>query len=109
MEFGDCFLLRRCCDDPICYGSGMQDYTVNSIKKALFDPPIGKVSAALEYSDADLDWADENNLRKKRPMYRSEGWHWHNNHEQIIEGRLWGGCLEVLDLHLSVRRYLPAF
>ena len=42
----------------------MQDYTVNSIKKALFDPPIGKVSAALEYSDADLDWADENNLRK---------------------------------------------
>ncbi|MFA6915045.1 MAG: hypothetical protein WC222_01485 [Parachlamydiales bacterium] len=27
----------------------------------------------------------------------------------MIEGRLWGGCLEVLDLHLSVRRYLPAF
>lgn len=90
-------------------GGGMQDYTINSIKKALFDPPIGQVSAALEYSDADLDWADEKNLSKKRPMYRSEGWDWHNNNEQIIEGRLWGGCLEVLELHLSVRRYLPAF
>ena len=90
-------------------GGGMQDYTIDSIKKSLFHPPIGHVSAASEYSDADLDWADENNLNKKRPMYPSEGWYWHNTQEQIIEGRLWGGCLEVLDLHLSVRRYLPAF
>lgn len=90
-------------------GGGMQDYTINSIKKALFDPPIGQVKATLEYSDADLDWADENNLSKKRPMYLSQGWYWHNTNEQIIEGKLWGGCLEVLDLHLSVRRYLPAF
>ncbi len=88
-------------------GGGMQDYTINSIKKALFHPPIGHVSPASEYSDADLDWADENNLNKKIPMYPSEGWYWHNTQEQIIEGRLWGGCLEVLDLHLSVRRYLP--
>lgn len=90
-------------------GGGMQDYTINSIKKALFEPPIGQVSASLEYSDADLDWADEKNLSKKRTMYRSEGWQWHNSHQELIEGRLWGGCLEVLDLHLAVRRYLPAF
>lgn len=90
-------------------GGEMQDYTIDSIKKSLFHPPIGHVSAALEYSDADLDWTDEKNLNKKRPMYPSEGWYWHNTQEQVIEGRLWGGCLEVLDLHLSVRRYLPAF
>ncbi len=90
-------------------GGGMQDYTVNSIEKALFDPPIGKVYATPEYSDADLDWADKKNLSQKRPMYRSEGWHWHNSQNQVIEGRLWGGCLEVLDLHLSVKRYLPDF
>ncbi|HSX03914.1 MAG TPA: S66 peptidase family protein [Rhabdochlamydiaceae bacterium] len=90
-------------------GGGMQNYTIDSIKKSLFHPPIGHVSAASEYSDADLDWADENNLNKKRPVYPSKGWYWHNTQEQIIEGRLWGGCLEVLDLHLSVRRYLPAF
>lgn len=90
-------------------GGGMQEYTINSIKKAVFSPPIGQINAASEYSDADLDWADIENLSKKRPMYPSKGWVWHNHKEQIIEGRLWGGCLEVLDLHLSVRRYLPDF
>ncbi len=42
-------------------------------------------------------------------MYSTKGWEWHNNTEEVIKGRLWGGCLEVLDLHLSVRRYLPDF
>lgn len=90
-------------------GGGMQEYTINSMKKAIFDPPIGQVYAATEYSDADLDWADKQNLNKKRPMYPSKGWVWHNNNGRLIEGRLWGGCLEVLDLHLSVKRYLPNF
>lgn len=90
-------------------GGGMHDYTVNSIKKALFSGSMGEVHAAPEYSDADLDWADPQNLTKKRPMYQSNGWHWLNPQDGIIQGQLWGGCLEVLDLHLSVRRYLPNF
>jgi muramoyltetrapeptide carboxypeptidase LdcA involved in peptidoglycan recycling len=40
-------------------------------------------------------------------MYLSQEWHWHNKQNNLIEGRLWGGCLEVLDLHLSVKQYLP--
>ncbi|MBS0625176.1 MAG: LD-carboxypeptidase [Verrucomicrobia bacterium] len=88
-------------------GGGMQEYTVNSIRKAIFEPFIGQVFAASEYSDADLDWGDKQNLSKKRPMYPSQGWIWHNDKHSIIQGRLWGGCLEVLDLHLSVKRYLP--
>jgi muramoyltetrapeptide carboxypeptidase LdcA involved in peptidoglycan recycling len=88
-------------------GGGMQEYTVDSIRKAIFHPPIGKVFAASEYSDADLDWGDQQNLSKKRPMYPGHGWIWHNDKRSIIQGRLWGGCLEVLDLHLSVKRYLP--
>lgn len=90
-------------------GGGMEEYTINSIRKAIFDPPIGQVFAASEYSDADLDWSDKQNLSKKRPMYQSQGWVWHNDRNGIIEGRLWGGCLEVLDLHLSVKHYLPDF
>lgn len=88
-------------------GGGMHEYTVNSIRKAIFDPPIGLVTAASEYSDADLDWGDQQNLSKKHPMYQSQGWVWHNDQNGVIEGRLWGGCLEVLDLHLSVKHYLP--
>lgn len=90
-------------------GGGMHDYTINSIKKALFEPPISFVFPSPEYSDADLEWGDQQNLNKKRPTYESKGWYWHNNHENLIEGKLWGGCLEVLDLHLSVKSYLPDF
>jgi len=90
-------------------GGGMQDYTIDSIVRAVFDPPIGQIAAAVEYSDVDLDWADKENLDKPRLLYPSEGWYWHNHHNQVIQGRLWGGCLEVLAIHLSVRHYLPDF
>jgi len=90
-------------------GGGMQQYTIHSIRKALFDSHIGEVQPALEYSDADLDWGEKANLSKKRPMYPCSGWIWHNWNNKSISGSLWGGCLEVLDFHLSVRRYLPDF
>lgn len=90
-------------------GGGMHEYTIDSIKRALFAPSIDQITAASEYSDADLNWSDKQNLDRKRPMYPSQGWHWFNKQDELIEGRLWGGCLEVLDLHLSVKRYLPSF
>lgn len=89
-------------------GGGMHDYTEHSIRKALFTPCIGEVHASKEYSDVDLDWADKENLNKKRPMDPNQGWSWYNSQDQLIEGQLWGGCLEVLDLHLSVKKYLPS-
>lgn len=89
-------------------GGGMQEYTLQSIRRALFDPSIGKIFPSPEYSDADLDWADKKNLNMKRPMYPSAGWHWHNDLGAIIEGRIWGGCLEVLFFHLAIRKYLPS-
>lgn len=88
-------------------GGGMHDYTVHSIRKAVFEPPIGQLEASPEYSDADLDWSDQQNLTKKRSSYPSSGWSWHNSFLGVIEGRLWGGCLEILSLHLSVKHYLP--
>lgn len=89
-------------------GGGMQDYTVQSIRKALFYPTIGKVFPSPEYSDADLDWSQKDNLNKKRPMFKGEGLFWHNKQNNLIEGRLWGGSLEILDFHLSIRKYLPS-
>ena len=90
-------------------GGGMHEYTTDSIKRALFNRPIGQIIAAPEYSDADLDWAEKQNLDRKRPMYPSQGWDWYNKQDEVIEGRLFGGCLEVLSFHLSVRKYLPDF
>ena len=53
---------------------GMQEYTIQSIRKALFQPSIGKIFPAPEYSDDDLDWADKSNLNRKRAMYSGSGW-----------------------------------
>lgn len=70
-------------------GGGMHEYTIDSIKRALFNPSMGEVRAAPEWSDADLDWAEPSNLHKKRPMYSSKGWEWYNNHNKVIQGQLW--------------------
>lgn len=88
-------------------GGGMHEYTANAIDKALFASSIGEVQAASEWSDADLDWANPENLSIKRPAYPSNGWEWHNPCEETLSGVLWGGCLEVINLHLAVKRYLP--
>lgn len=88
-------------------GGGMQDYTVDSINKVLFTPGQGEVFAAKKRSDIDLDWSDPQDLHVTRNEYESEGWLWHNALSGIIQGQLWGGCLETLSFHLSVKRYLP--
>jgi len=85
----------------------MHDFTVQYLRKALFEQSIGEIHSSPEWTDYDLNWDDPQNNTQSRPMYPSDGWHWHNHENKILEGRLWGGCLEVLDLHLSVRRHLP--
>lgn len=85
----------------------MHDFTARYIKKALFETEIGDVHSAPTWTDYDLKWEEQQNLTQTRPLYESDGWHWHNPVNEIVKGRLWGGCLEVLDLHLSVKRYLP--
>jgi muramoyltetrapeptide carboxypeptidase LdcA involved in peptidoglycan recycling len=89
------------------YPGEIQAYTSHSITKALFRPSLGLIQPAHEYTDADLDWSDKQNLNKAKTMYPSEGWDWHNSNDQILEGHLWGGCLEILHLHLSTRQYIP--
>jgi muramoyltetrapeptide carboxypeptidase LdcA involved in peptidoglycan recycling len=87
----------------------MHDFTVDSLKKAFFEKTMGEIHAAPEWTDYDLNWADPQTLTQSRPLYPGDGWHWHNHEDKICEGRLWGGCLEVLDMHLLVRKYLPPF
>lgn len=86
----------------------MHDFTVHYLKKALFDPSLGEIQTSSEWTDCDLSWEDPQNLTQSRPMYKGDGWHWHDHENKRVEGKLWGGCLEALDLHLCVKRYLPS-
>src|SRR5262249_56373615 len=40
-------------------------------------------------------------------MRGGEGWEW-DGRQRRIEGRTWGGCLEILDFHFRADRYLQA-
>lgn len=86
----------------------MHDYTVRSIRKALFEDSIGEVHASAEWTDEDLPWDDPANLQKSRTLYPNKGWDWLHHEGKIVEGTLWGGCLEVLEMHLLTRSYLPS-
>jgi muramoyltetrapeptide carboxypeptidase LdcA involved in peptidoglycan recycling len=86
---------------------GMHDFTVEYLRRALFEQEIGEIEPSPVWTDYDLEWKDPENLTKTRPLYKGDGWRWHNHENKNVQGRLWGGCLEVLDLHLSMQRYLP--
>lgn len=85
----------------------MHEYTIEYIKRSLFETKIGALYEPSEYTDFDLDWADQRNLRLKRPMEKNPGWYWHNCSSQQINGRLWGGCLEILDALLAADKFIP--
>jgi len=86
---------------------GMHPFTIEYLKRALFEPSIGEIDVADETTDYDLPWDDPHNLKKIRPMEKSDGWVWLHEKNRVVDGKLWGGCLEILDLQLAVRLYLP--
>lgn len=85
----------------------MHDYTVEYFKRALFDPQIGPLRASDFFVDFEYDWADSSTLSLHRPQQPNSGWIWHNFEDKQVQGRLWGGCLEILDIHFGLRTYLP--
>ena len=58
-----------------------------------------------EYSTVEGEWSDPKSLETAPKMISSEGWSWHGP-ERKVEGRTWGGCLEILDFHFRAGRYL---
>ncbi len=86
----------------------MDEYTVNYIRKALFEGGETALQPAAEYSDSYLDWSNPENLTKFRPLSPAKEWEWYNNQEKIVRGNAWGGCLEIIDFQLRTNIYLPS-
>jgi muramoyltetrapeptide carboxypeptidase LdcA involved in peptidoglycan recycling len=87
---------------------GMHDLTVESLRRALFTSGDYEVRAAAEFTDVELDWADQSNLKRHRPMEPNEGWFWDVPDGTRVEGELWGGCAEVLMGILMAGQHVPA-
>ena len=79
--------------------------TVNSIKQALFAGGEYEVTASKEYNDIGLSWSDPANLKIPRTMEPNDGLYWDG--EGVVEGTLWGGCVESLIFQSTAGKYLP--
>lgn len=85
----------------------MHDYTVKHTEKVFFEDSIGKVKPSEQFTDETLDWNEPENLEKYREMEQNPGWEWYNASGETVEGRIWGGCLDVVEINLQANKPLP--
>ncbi|WP_404816070.1 S66 peptidase family protein [Streptomyces thermolineatus] len=77
--------------------------TADSLRAALFTPGPYELLPAARYRDTDRDWADPATFDAEPDSQPAEGWTWHGP-ERVVEGRAWGGNLEILSWLLMADR-----
>ncbi|MFC7240096.1 S66 peptidase family protein [Saliphagus sp. GCM10025317] len=84
----------------------MFDHTVAYAERAFFEDSIGTLEPAQRFTDQPGNWADPEALETPRDTEPSPGWHWSGGTD-AVSGRVWGGCLEIIDQQFLADRYLP--
>jgi len=80
-------------------------HSEESFRAALFTDGWYDLRPADSFTDMSRDWADPAFLEIEPPMLPGTGWEWHGG-TAPVEGRLWGGCFEIIDFNLRAARYL---
>jgi len=77
---------------------GMFSYTVDAIQRTLFSTvPVGRLEPnAGGWTDERLEWDEPSLQSQRRRLQVSEPWRFLQG-TGVVQGRLIGGCLEVLD------------
>ncbi|KXK07942.1 MAG: Microcin C7 self-immunity protein MccF [candidate division WS6 bacterium OLB21] len=73
----------------------MDEFTVNYLKKALFEEGEFELNSSKKYNDIGLNWNDPETLKARRTYEDNDGWFWDG--AQSAEAITWGGCLESID------------
>lgn len=89
-------------------GGVMHPVTTASLRNALFGTGWVELAPSPEYTDESGDWSSPTFLDRPPPMFPSAGWQWHGSSAGPVEGRLWGGDLEVLTWLLAAGRVGPS-
>jgi muramoyltetrapeptide carboxypeptidase LdcA involved in peptidoglycan recycling len=79
--------------------------TLESMQRALFEEGEVQLSQVAEMTDESPDWQDPSALETELPMRPGPGWIWAGE-PRSVSGPTWGGCLEILDMHLRAGTYL---
>ncbi len=87
---------------------GMFPYMVDSVRRTLFSAePIGVIEPnQAEWTVEYLPWESPENQSTRRKLNPCTGWRFHQE-KGVVEGQLFGGCVEVLDW-LRGTDYFPA-
>ncbi|WP_412540566.1 LD-carboxypeptidase [Longispora sp. K20-0274] len=88
-------------------GGAMHPQTAASWRAALFDGGEFELTPADGFTDVGRDWAEPRHLETEPDLLAGDGWTW-DNADGVTEGRLWGGCLEILDWTLAVGSHVGA-
>jgi muramoyltetrapeptide carboxypeptidase LdcA involved in peptidoglycan recycling len=77
---------------------GMFPYMVDAVRRSRFSAdPVGRLGPAPEgWTVERLDWDDPANQQRRRHMQPSTSWRFLQG-AGVVEGALFGGCLEVLE------------
>jgi muramoyltetrapeptide carboxypeptidase LdcA involved in peptidoglycan recycling len=73
----------------------MDPLTAESLRAALFTPGEYELRPAERWNDVNRDWADPATFDAEPETRPGNGWTWLNA-DRVVEGRSWGGCLEIL-------------
>lgn len=86
-------------------GPGVDDVHLLSLRAALIDGGAVEITEPGESEDSGLRWEDPRALTEHGTRTPTEAWTW-SGPERRVEGRTWGGCLEVVD-SLALADLLP--
>jgi muramoyltetrapeptide carboxypeptidase LdcA involved in peptidoglycan recycling len=85
-------------------GGAMHPDTERSLRAAMFTGGEFELTPAEGWTDVDHDWAVPENLATEPLLFPGTGWTWSGT--QTVSGKLWGGCIEILDWQLSANRWM---
>ena len=83
----------------------MHPVTLESLRTALFERQQVELLPAQDFQDETGRWEEQDETTPAPAMRPAPGWSWHGDARRVV-GPSWGGCLEILDMHLRSGRHL---
>lgn len=82
------------------------EYTFSHLEKAFFQDSIGTLESSEKFSDGYME-LDADEVTDDRERYDSPEWEFWNFKGGKVEGRLWGGCFEIIDWQMAAQKHIP--
>jgi muramoyltetrapeptide carboxypeptidase LdcA involved in peptidoglycan recycling len=79
----------------------MHPATESSLRAALFEGGWFNLQPSSTFANYGQPWIDPNAQTREPVMREASAWQWHGD-ANSVSGRLWGGCLEILDWTMQV-------